>query len=157
MKFEQVGTMTFGETIDITDPCYSRDVWCRMNDVVIEPGEYDCYVCWNDCGTWGNRVKAIAISKNKQYIKVLRNLDELGVIGVDAGMAGFFNNKQDFSDSEWSEFCDKVGIDKLFFSPNNEFVCNGFFSASGYGDGSYPVLVHRNDDGIPNALMLKFL
>ncbi|MBQ6518404.1 MAG: hypothetical protein IJI14_06775 [Anaerolineaceae bacterium] len=58
--------MTFGENIDITDPCYSRDVWCRMNDVEIESGEYGCYVCRSDCGTWGTRVKTIAITKKKE-------------------------------------------------------------------------------------------
>lgn len=157
MNFEYVNSMNFNNHIDITDPCYDRNVWCRMNSVEIEPGEYKCYVCRKDCGDWGVRIKAIAITKEKNYIKVLKNLKKLGVIGVDAGMAGFFNNKQDFSDSEWSSFCARVGTEKLFFSPNDEFVCSGFFSESGFGDGGYPVLVHRNEGGIPNALMLKFL
>lgn len=40
-----VGSMTIGDSVDITDPCYNRDVWCRLNDVSVTPGNYAC-VLW---------------------------------------------------------------------------------------------------------------
>lgn len=32
------------DTIDVTDPCYDKDVWCRINDLCIEKGNYQCLV-----------------------------------------------------------------------------------------------------------------
>ena len=34
--------MDFHGSVDITDPCYNRDVWCRMTDVKIRNGVYTC-------------------------------------------------------------------------------------------------------------------
>ena len=31
MRKKTIGKLSFGPTVDITDPCYDRDVWCRMN------------------------------------------------------------------------------------------------------------------------------
>lgn len=44
MRRKKIGTMNFHGSVDVTDPCYDRDVWCRMNDVKIKQGEYDCYI-----------------------------------------------------------------------------------------------------------------
>ena len=35
MRPKKIGTMDFHGSVDITDPCYNRDVWCRMTDVKI--------------------------------------------------------------------------------------------------------------------------
>ena len=42
MRREKIGTMDFHGSVDITDPCYNRDVWCRMTDVKIRKGVYTC-------------------------------------------------------------------------------------------------------------------
>lgn len=40
MRRKKIGTMDFHGSVDITDPCYDRDVWCRMADVKIRNGVY---------------------------------------------------------------------------------------------------------------------
>ena len=54
MRRKKIGVMDFHGSVDITDPCYDKDVWCRMNDVKISDGEYACYV-WlhTDKGRYG--------------------------------------------------------------------------------------------------------
>ena len=34
-----VDTMRIDNKIDVTDPSYDRDTWCRLNDVEMVPGE----------------------------------------------------------------------------------------------------------------------
>ena len=36
MRRKKIGIKDFHGSVDITDPCYSRDVWCRMNDMKIK-------------------------------------------------------------------------------------------------------------------------
>ena len=45
MRRKKIGAMDFHGSVDITDPCYNRDVWCRMNDVKIHDGSYTC-IAW---------------------------------------------------------------------------------------------------------------
>lgn len=40
MRKTKIGVMDFHGSVDITDPCYNKDVWCRMNNVKISEGEY---------------------------------------------------------------------------------------------------------------------
>lgn len=40
MRKTKIGVMDFHGSVDITDPCYDKDVWCRMNNVKISEGEY---------------------------------------------------------------------------------------------------------------------
>ena len=47
MRRKKIGVMDFHGSVDITDPCYSNDVWCRMNDVQIQKGEYTCLVWYH--------------------------------------------------------------------------------------------------------------
>lgn len=55
MRRKKIGTMDFHGSVDITDPCYNRDVWCRMTDVKIRKGVYTC-IAWHhkDKGTFDN-------------------------------------------------------------------------------------------------------
>ncbi len=44
LNYELVGTLNItADEIDITDPSYDKDVWCRTRKP-ITPGEYNCYV-----------------------------------------------------------------------------------------------------------------
>ena len=124
---KHVGTLVLGNKVDITDPCYDKDVWCRMT-VDCEPGEYKGYVELSDEGEWGIRVKSISIFKGDKICGI-EEMELIGEIGVDVGMAGFFNNKPDFNDEEWEYFCDKT------HHGNAWNMYNGIFSYSGYGDG----------------------
>lgn len=137
MKEIICGKKTFPNKIDITDPCYSRNVWCRINDYEIPAGEYKCYIkekSDKETGGWGKRVAKIGIRKEKAD-----NYTKIGYIGVDAGLAGFFFDKPDYTDDQWNELCNMVR------NGNAWIVDYGFFSESGYGDGSYDVYVGHKD------------
>lgn len=152
-----VGTKHFGPEIDITDPCYNKNVWCRLNNVKIKEGEYRCIVGkqrtrYEDCFgklRYDTRIAKIGIYRGD--ISDVRKLEEIGEIGVDAGLAGFFNNKPDYNDEEWSELCSAIeGKDYLI---NEE----GFFSSSGYGDGCYPVYAEKDANGEIISLEIIFM
>jgi len=84
MRKKTIGKLSFGPTVDITDPCYDRDVWCRMNKVSIKQGSYTCVV-WSEDG----RVGIIGIYLDGKIPKQSA-MKTIGEIGVDAGLAGFF-------------------------------------------------------------------
>ena len=95
MRRKKIGVMDFHGSVDITDPCYDKDVWCRMNDVKISDGEYTCNV-WHhtDKGTYKDGtpysyilVGAIGIYRNGD-IPRQKDMEKIGSIGVDAGLAG---------------------------------------------------------------------
>lgn len=153
MERVNVGNKAFGKKIDITDPCYDHDTWCRINDLEIEAGLYRCYVIIADdseTNGWGERVAEIGIELvgTTPY-----KYERIGSIGVDAGMAGFFENKPDYKDEEWHMFCDC-----LDYKHNKYWLWHvGFFSDSGYGDGSYEVKVSRNSHGKVIAVKIVFI
>lgn len=146
---EYIGKIVLGDKVDITDPCYDKDVWCRMT-VNCKPGEYTGYAIISDEGEWGKRVASIGIYKDNKVVD-LDSMELIGDIGVDAGLAGFFNNKPDFPDDEWTNFLIESGV----WDSNGEhdydtkyYACGyGLFSESGYGDGSYDVYATPERDG----------
>lgn len=156
MEREDLGCMDFHGSVDITDPCYNRDVWCRMNDIEVSDGDYSCSV-------WLHTDRGVLLGK--PYIDTSvgvigiyldgvippeDEMEEIGEIGVDAGIAGFFHHKPDYDDQEWSSFCDRVSQGRAWLLPD------GFASSSGYGDGGYSVYAYRQD-GMTTALEIRFL
>ncbi len=140
-----VGELELQGKVDITDPCYNKDVWCRMT-VDCEPGTYKGYVTISDEGIWGKRVAEISIFKGDK-IWAIEEMECIGTIGVDAALAGFFNNKPDFTDDEWSMLCDKIS------NGNAWCMYDGIFSSSGYGDGVYEVYANEKR----NAFTIVFI
>ena len=155
MRRKKIGTKHFDGAVDITDPCYDRDVWCRMT-AEVKAGEYTCYIWrhtekikydgkeYNDV-----RVGVIGIYLNG-IIPPQRSMKEIGEIGVDAGLAGFFMNKPDYNDDEWSDFCDSIHDGDAWIRDE------GFFSSSGWGDGCYGVYAYKQDNEIV-ALEIRFI
>ena len=142
---EYVGTMMLDTKVDITDPCYSKGVWCRMT-ADCEPGEYKGYIEMSDEGIFGTRVASISIFKGDK-IWGIEEMEIIGNIGVDAGLAGFFNDKPDFSDNEWYDLCDKISKGHVWN------LYDGIFASSGYGDGFYDV--YANEER--NAFTIVFI
>lgn len=56
----KIGSFELGNKVDITDPCYDKDAWCRITADCV-PGTYTAYYDMKDCGEWGNRVAKIYI------------------------------------------------------------------------------------------------
>ena len=140
-----VGTFELGNKVDITAPCYNKDVWCRIT-TDCTPGKYYAYALLKDEGEWGMRVASLAIYLDNEIVSNPK-WEYIGEIGVDAGMAGFFRDKPDYDDDAWSDFCNQIG--------NKDFVELGYgvVSSSGYGDGSYNVYTNKNS----SAFMIQFL
>ena len=100
LNYELVGTLNItADEIDITDPCYDKDVWCRTRKP-ITPGEYNCYVGIGSNKNWGARVYMLILLAADVDLDSKGDVENVGTIGVDAGMAGFFENKPDYSDEE---------------------------------------------------------
>ena len=138
-------------------PCYNRDVWCRMTDVKIRNGVYTC-IAWHhkDKGTFDNGepycydvIGIIGIYLDG-VIPCQKDMKEIGSIGVDAGLAGFFHNKPDYTDDEWAAFCDRVRHGDAWL------IKEGFYSSSGYGDGCYGVYAYEQGGEI-TAIEIRFL
>ena len=154
-----IGKKHFGPTIDITDPCYDKDVWCRMNDVSIKEGEYTCMISeatyddvFNGKPFQYRIVESISIRLSGELPTGTRSA-HLGEIGVDAGLAGFFNNKPDYTDLEWKNLCNRLN-----HSQEEAWIFDeGFFSSSGHGDGSYSVFADRNENNEIVGLVIYFL
>lgn len=147
LNYELVGTLNItADKIDITDPCYDKDVWCRTQKP-ITPGEYNCYVGIGSNKNWGTRVYMLILLAADIDLDSKGDVENVGTIGVDAGMAGFFENKPDYSDEEWNKVCDYVfegfesGNSKKHWivDADTPLRCKGFFSESGIGDGEYVV------------------
>jgi hypothetical protein len=132
---DYVGEFELNNKVDITDPCYDKGVWCRIT-TDCEPGMYKGYVEKVDEGEYGIRVASLSIFRGNK-IWGIEEMESIGSIGVDAGLAGFFNNKPDFNDLEWNEFCNKIN------NGNAWNLYDGIFSSSGYGDGCYNVYANE--------------
>lgn len=182
-NFERVGQIQIqGGHIDITDPCYNSDVWCRTSVENMAPGLYDCMVEYAEDGHYRYVSRARIVfaggdeNFRKQHNERLtkgRSWRNIGEIGVDAGIAGFFDgSKPDFSDEKWSELCTWMNqVDRtaearfgrlghwyiLHFGETN---ADGFWTSSGYGDGGYPVFAIQSIMGTEKkttAVEIRFL
>ena len=169
----KIGTINLQNTVDVTDPCYNKDVWCRMTVKNVQPGAYECYACLKDDGSWGVRVSRARIvladgsdvaKSTMERVQRGRSWRFIGDIGVDAGMAGFFADKPDFGDDEWSKLCDWIfhgeNEGKMAYIKTFHNGSDGFWTESGYGDGGYPVYAIRtviNGESRITALEVRFL
>lgn len=142
-----IGTFELNDKVDVTDPGYNKDTWCRTT-LECKPGIYSGYAEISDEGEFGKRVARLSIYKDDVRVP-LKEMDFIdGNIGVDAGLCGFFNNKPDFDDfDEWMNFLQTSGcVDDWDAKPMKRVysVDYGIFSESGYGDGCY--IVYANAD-----------
>lgn len=109
-----IGKMHFGPEVDITDPSYERDVWCRKNDVSIKEGEYFCMISEVVSERVINGEDLSYSTVAKMAINLAEEIPDecdteyIGEIGVDAGLAGFFRNKPNTTSEEWGEFCSRI-------------------------------------------------
>lgn len=156
MRRKKIGVKDFHGSVDITDPCYNKDVWCRMDNVRIKEGKYTCVVWYHtDKGEYDGKLyshKMVGILGIYLDGKIpnQKAMKEIGSIGVDAGLAGFFHNKPDYDDEAWSAFCDRVRHGDAWITED------GFYSSSGYGDGCYGVYAQKQNDEIV-ALEIRFI
>ena len=130
-------------TVDITDPCYDNDVWCRNNNLSIEPGGWMAINWVADGRTFC--LELFNLNYLEDYNTMDQQANEIGKIGVDAGMVGVFENKPNYNEEEWFALCDATHHGKLT-SNKKEMKCKGVICCSGYGDGYYSVYGFKNEN-----------
>ena len=125
----------------ITDPCYEDSrLWTQVD----AEGAYDLWLAYYD-GSWGRRVTALYAVKNGYAARGhdLECLDarEIGGAGVDSGQMCICD-----SESFSQDLYDIMGNLTLSDAQGGVFDGGGV-SASGCGDGVYPVyeLLYRGD------------
>ena len=152
-----VGFKEFTGPVTATDPSYDHDVLYAVRDIDIKPGKYSLVVYY------GKEYYKDENNKRRQYSlpyicamyhESLTTIDRynwrlIGSIGVDAGMAGFFQNKPDYNDEEWGEFCRKM-------RGNYCVMQEGFCTRSGIGDGEYDVYATYNDENEIIGVEIRF-
>lgn len=108
-QLERVGKVTALGTFEvnskklrITDPCYSKDVWCAGTLDNPMPGKWYAYIQYRDEGSWGIRNSTLfavhesypemhkLVLRGYLYRNHLANLSKVSV-GVDSGQAGIFD------------------------------------------------------------------
>lgn len=184
MKIWQIGEIHINTNhLDVTDPGYDDDVWCRLHIKDMQPGTYNCVVKYLQeemktkqlCKKVNTVVKTTIYLADEgetvQRVEAGRSWRLAGVIGVDSGQAGFFpGHKPNFNDDEWEKLVDWMynrkdipqdedkpnGYIRKFDEPGGE----SFWTASGYGDGAYPVYaIHTiiNKKRMCTALEIRFM
>ena len=134
-----MGKIKLGSRVIVTDPCYGIDTWCQGVLEDVKPGDYNCHIVEGVCGSWGNRVKEIAVTHCDSKFDISEiQIEQDFEVGVDSGNAGIFD--YDFYKSTCDEFLnwfDKRGSDH-FYNPGGQ----GLLASSGCGDGSYTCYTH---------------
>lgn len=149
--------------VTVTDPCYSKGTWCTV-DTTIPEGDYRLGL-WRTNHWYANdetkkheyytRVSAAFILNEKvrigDYIRGQLHHVEIGEAGVDAGVCGFYQNKPDYDDQSWYDFCNKIKDRDYLITEE------GFCTSSGWGDGGYDVYSLVNKEGVVVGLEVRYM
>lgn len=157
---KQVGKVNFTKGhVTITDPCYDRKItWCTAEVDNVFKGEWEASVEMKDCGSaWGDRVTRLILKVPGQEIVESTRLPN--DVCVDSGTCGIFEDKPDYDHySGWDAICDEMGVkDYGLASTSNAFRCNGAWSSSGYGDGSYTAIIGTNEDAEVVQIIVEYI
>ena len=164
-------TINLGSEVRVSDPCYGDDVWCKTRLTDVLPGEYHVDVQKSDEGSWGRRVSSLTVT-HKDYVGKNLKYQEHGGIGVDSGQAGIFCESSYRNDSieietpesdfhivfegegeKWYEKMCKFTLSKESYGTYE----SGVVATSGYGDGSYPLDIARNEDKNIVSMVITFI
>ena len=155
----QIGKVNFTKGhVTITDPCYDKGTWCTAEVDNVFKGEWEASVEIQDCGDWGNRVAQLILKvPGQEIVKSIKLPDD---IGVDAGVCGVFEDKPDYQDEDWDGIMVEFGHGYKTCGlalTSNAFHCNGAWSHSGYGDGSYIATIGVNENGEVVQIIVDYL
>ena len=163
-KRYELGEIRLGESVYVSDPCYSIGTWCQALLVGVVPGYYTAFV--NKAETdWFERISDLWVVLDEEILdngaKFPTEYIESADIGVDSGMCGIFDESyykhfhtSEGVDDDWYEMvCDKTS--NVNVGSTMDGVCA--FSATGFGDGGYDLYIKRNDEGKIVAIGVQYL
>lgn len=142
-NWRELGVANFGESVIVTDPCYTPDEWCSTY-VMVSPGQYKSFVRFQD-----NRVAELRVVK-KEVLEAYKNINYVHFspepiccrIGVDSGQCGIFDagyfeenyNDDDYNDPDsWYRVVCNLTLEE----DAGVIDKKGAVSCTGYGDGMY--------------------
>lgn len=155
-------TIKLSDTVMVSDPCYTLDVWCMHKLTGVLPGEYLTTAMKSDEGDWGSRV-GLLVAVHKDYAADTLSWREVkgADIGVDSGQCGIFSMESYRNDSLFPEpssfsFVERQDGDRWYGHMCDRTLAaelwgvydEGVVSCSGYGDGSYRLLVAKHNGKI---------
>lgn len=122
----------------VADPC--QGVYVEIKRFL--PGEWECEFTLDE-----DRVVSSCISAKDAWNNLDGAPEYVGAIGVESGFAGFYSFNPNYDDDAWSDFCDRFYRTEAKTGLSAMIDNTGFTTASGLGDGWYPVYVRRNRSG----------
>jgi hypothetical protein len=144
----------------VSDPCYTPNAWCAGTFPCLS-GKWKAEIETSDEGGWGTRVSSLVVRhvSTDEFVDPSEK-SEIDV-GVDSGQCGFYDESaygtihpvdHDNQSGRYMEMCD------LTSTPEQAAVFDsGVVSSSGFGDGSYDLYLHRNDEGLVVAAKIVFI
>lgn len=160
-----------GNSVMVSDPCYTPDTWCQAKIENVKEGEYNTYCHKIDTGDFGERCSLLlavhsSYDVNKMYWEL--HPDE---IGVDSGQAGIFDMSTfrkdgiemevptigyDGRDLNWLDALksEKDGKGEDWYIKMCKLTLtekmwggyeNGVVSRSGFGDGGYTLYIAKEE------------
>lgn len=163
-KVIELGNIFFNGKMQVTDPCYSTDVWCTKQ-INIKQGEYIAKAVVYDCGDWGKRIGELTIN-HISCPKKKANNRVYSSIGVDSGQCGFFDYDE-YEKVHPTYFVDENEESHKWYKNVCDITINGdccglvddmgVVCSSGYGDGCYNLYAGYNSKDEIVALRLRFI
>lgn len=165
-EIKQLEDILLSSRVVVSDPCYTRDVWCR-GEVDVTPGTYETFLHYGD----ENRVSKLRIVRKGSGEAVSTETADFDV-GVDSGQAGIFCDTVYPTGQCTGEYGEKGtfygGICELtlgegYAQPEvpwyqgGTYQGKGLVSLSGYGDGSYFCEVGKDENGDTCFLEIVFI
>lgn len=147
------------------DPVYMKSV---SNGMVLDaqPGVYNTQ-CLVGKTVWHHRVKVLRIwhgSLGQSVFDDLAQFEKIEHLGVDSGQLGFFDEVQfakaaqlGLTNSAFYDNCSSLVLDQARPGGGVLEYQSGVVTASGYGDGTYPLYVRKNTEGKVIAAFFEFI
>jgi len=153
---EELGSFSTGGILVICDPCYKRDYEPPLvNRIEVAPGIWEATVSY-----FSGRISLLEAGLSHAYAYKKEQLTDDA--GVDSGQFGFFDDtifpyyqEREFDDKEkfYGKCCDITLSDKQAGIIDGK----GVVSSSGFGDGSYNVIVGKDRAGRIVQISVEFI
>lgn len=171
MPLRLVGQLELGKDVCVTDPCYTRDVWCMTQLHNVKPGIWAAWASIDTIDTWGERTYVLELQHSSLTKEEFENMawSEYAELGVDSGTMSviddrYYRRKNGSAEAfesdtalrdKFSDVCFALSSQYAgIYHANNKAV--GVVCSSGCGDGGYPLEVSEIDGEIV-AMRINFM